>query len=130
MIATSIEQSKNLLKLGLKATTADMHYFRENGPGYALSLVPYRIFHLGPGGGGGVNPNGAIPVWSLSALEDLTKVCQRYERSLRVDKRWNVFAVCGDDVFRSFDINPQGYKTPFDAVYALVIWLLENHKEL
>lgn len=57
MIATTIEQSKHLLELGLDPKTANMSYtyFDEGEP--TLDLTPYML-----------NSRMAIPAWSLDAL--------------------------------------------------------------
>jgi len=127
MIATNLEQSKHLIELGLNPRSADMwwlyitsagkhilHAHDEPDPHYMARMESYGFSDF------------AIPSWSLSALEELTKVCTRCECNLRVDKRWNVFATCGDFVYRGFDMNPKGDESPLDGIYKLVVWLLEN----
>lgn len=66
MISTTIEQSKNLVKLGLSAKTADMHYRETKLFGGDWILCPYGISYYNehelP------IPAMYIPSWSLSAL--------------------------------------------------------------
>ena len=60
-IATTLEQSKKLLELGIDINTADMSYrpYREEGgiPDYQLDLCPYMYASWV-----------GYPAWSLSAL--------------------------------------------------------------
>lgn len=62
-IATTIEQSKRLLELGLKSETADMHYFKQDEkfsiyPGFHVDT--YK--HI---------PNWYIPAWSYDRLREI-----------------------------------------------------------
>ena len=67
-----------------------------------------------------------IPCWSLAALLDIIKTySSRLEITLRADKNYNIFAVSGDFVFRSFDECSEGYNNLIDACYALILKLNE-----
>jgi len=120
---TTPEQSKKLIKLGLDPNTADMFYcygmnIWTNEWGYDKEpTVNGEELYMDVGD---------LPCWSTDGLLGLIKCCTRCEPTLRIDKRWNIFASQGDNVFRSYDINPKGYETLFSAVYELVVWLLEN----
>ena len=116
MIATSVEQSKRLIELGLDPDTADMCY----GAVFGKKVEYWNI----PKAYKADRESGDMPCWSLSALIGLTNVCDRYELHLRSDKTWNVFATCEGKVFRSFDINNKGFKTIFDAAYNTLLWCL------
>lgn len=115
---TSIEQSKKLLELGLNSESADMYWFRDD------TEIP-KIFPKS------MMKNSAsvtLPCWSLGALTEISKVCTRLECHLRVDKKWNFFATCKDDVFNPFyTTHYKGYNSQLEAYYDLVCWLLENN---
>lgn len=111
---TSIEQSKRLIELGLYHSSADMYYgYKKEKPEY----LPYKDIEV---------VALCIPCWSIGKLLELIKCCTRCEMTLRVDKRWNIFATKDDKVFRSYDTKTNGYETLFSAVYEVVVWLLEN----
>ena len=70
-ICTTIEQSKRLLELGLKAETADMCHHLSNpqdqkNPYTKLALDDYIYIHLGEEGW-----EDTIPAWSLHRLIEL-----------------------------------------------------------
>lgn len=60
MIATSIEQSKELVRLGLYPKTADMVWVRYAAGGYRLEVLHRELFER--------IMETDIPAWSLSAL--------------------------------------------------------------
>lgn len=67
-----------------------------------------------------------IPCWSLAALLGVASTyCNRLEITLRADKKYNVFAVKNDFVFRSFEECSEGYNNPIDACYNLILKLNE-----
>lgn len=130
MIATTIEQSKHLIELGLDPATSDMYYSCAN------TLDPYKEeWDNNPkplGSQWTVNHNYAnmIPAWSFDALTKILSDAQNFELHLRIDKTWNLYSKYSTNaVFRSFDINNgEGYKSPIDAAYHLLVWVLENGK--
>lgn len=115
---TSIEQSRNLVELGLDKCTADMCYtaMKTADGGWIFnkaSDIPWKNYAAN---------EYYIPCWSLTALMNVAKVCSRCELHLRVDKKWNIFATMDDTAYRGYD----GFDTPFDAYYWLVARLLED----
>jgi hypothetical protein len=62
-IATTIEQSRRLIKLGVPIETADMHYWLNHDNKWEL--------RIGNGANFQVNRNRLVEAWSLSALLDL-----------------------------------------------------------
>lgn len=73
-----------------------------------------------------------LPCWSLGALFEVWKVCLRVEFHLRTNKNWNLFAVVKghwlkSEIFNSLDRTHEGYSSQLEAIYDLVVWLLENH---
>jgi hypothetical protein len=69
-----------------------------------------------------------VPAWSLAALLGVASTyCSRLEITLRADKKYNVFAVKNDFVFRSFDECSEGYNNPIDACYRLILKLNESN---
>lgn len=121
MIATTIEQSKSLLELGLPKETADMSWYN--------SLFEEKWF-LVPR-----TPNEVettlldnefddveiIPAWSLSALLELMPK----ELEIALVKT----PVSGEYFFSWWtDDNHMGddYKDPVTTAYEMVVWLLEN----
>ena len=106
MITTSLEQSKELLHLGLDRTTADMILEEyENGEWHAKEWVhkpSTALWH-------------EIPAWSLSALKDLlpeyteTKYNSQY-------------------CIETIDHLTDWYDNPLDAAFELIMVLLEYNK--
>lgn len=112
MIATTIEQSKHLLELGLDPKTADMCFEMEKW-NWTLNVGKKSAQ---------VNRGFAVPAWSLSALlEVISKVtCISY---LTIDTSFLIR--CKDLGFLwQKDI---AAKDPVDAAYEMVCWLLENN---
>ncbi len=121
MIATTIEQSKRLVELGLDPATSDMCYPRD-----AFSST----YDLEPACHGAGGTGIALPAWSFDALAKIISDAYILELHIRTDKTWNLYCKYSAKViFRSFDINNgEGYKSPIDAIYHLLVWLLENGK--
>lgn len=112
---TTIEQSKKLVDLGLNTETADMYYpwDFENAK---LCEIPIA------------KNLGFLECWSLESLIEISKVCTRLESHLTINKKWNIFATCKDNVFNPFyTTHPEGYNSQLEAYYDLVCWLLENN---
>lgn len=127
MIATTAEQSKRLVELGLDPDTSDMMWKSIMDTRYpytkSYKLEDERIVY-------DYEKKHYIPAWSFDALTKVISDAQNFELHLRTDKTWNLYSKYSDDaVFRSFDINNgKGYKSPIDAAYHLLTWLLENGK--
>ena len=116
---TDIEQSKKLAEI-LPLESADM-LFQLGENKYADSIrVPLTKKHWEQ-----MMPD-INPCWSLAALLDVARTyCSRLETILRADKKYNVFAVKNDFVFRSFDDHPDGFDNLVDACYEMIIRLDE-----
>ena len=108
MVATSIEQSKKLLELGLDSKTADLYYWR----GADLRIGGYKAR----------DKELDIPAWSLDAL-------------LKLIPNYGIHNIDGkvSCVFYSvpkISPHPQyvtdDYNTLFDTIYDMISWLLVN----
>lgn len=101
---TSIPQSKRLVELGLDPKTSDLHYDGEGdivGKGRCLVLhKPYKDNH--------------IPAWSLDSL--LKVIPCPYQMTRGRDGAVQLLTVLWRNTFDS----------ELEAVYAMVVWLLEN----
>ena len=117
MIATTIEQSKRLLELGLDPNTADMYYTGHRSiynpkeieytqvPRVRTKFVSFDRLEI------------FFPAWSLSAL---LEVMYDYEPNLYKDGKWTLH------VLTEFSSHyTHGYET-LDAAYEMVCWLLKN----
>lgn len=117
MVATSIEQSKKLLELGLNPNTADMCYWMNyhdalDGGGKSLSDYP----EIGKGNDEGV------PAWSLDKLLELMPLdCGIDKEKIKGVTKYVASSVTSNEV------QEWSGDTPLDAAYNLVVWLLENH---
>ena len=67
-IATTKEQSKKLIELGIDVNTSDMYYYKEDVFDYALSVFNGKLLVKG---NSKPNAEDTIPAWSLSALIEL-----------------------------------------------------------
>jgi hypothetical protein len=116
MIATTIEQSKHLLSLGLDPKTADMSYTYFDRGEPILDLTPYML-----------NSRMAIPAWSLSALLDVMPNNDYWEICLLQykDQQWQ--CVFDDVEFSSGETKGFTSKDPLTAAYEMVCWLLTNN---
>ena len=125
MVSTTIEQSRNLSKLGLSAETADMHYKETKLFGGNWILCPYGISyyyeHELP------TPAMYVPSWSLSALIDLLP----NEIKVGVDKLCLMIDKYESDWYvRYLDKNGNGigYRKQklIDSVYNVICYLIEE----
>ena len=105
MIATSIEQSQHLLRLGLDPSTADMCFEMYKG-NWTLNVGKKSAQ---------VNRGLAIPAWSLSAL---LKQMERFDPVLIYDE--------GDCFCRCDEVESEYFDDPVTAAYDVLCWLLEN----
>ena len=112
---TDISQSKRLAEI-LPIESADMYYPYDLDSRKVLSIPIVKDDYCMP----------CIHCWSLAALLGVASTyCGRLEITLRADKNYNIFAVSGDFVFRSFDECSEGYNNPIDAAYELILKLNE-----
>ena len=111
---TNLEQSKKLAEI-LPIESADAFYpWRELMKDYDSIYVPEKMLMSDI-------EEDDILAWSLAALIDIASTyCNRLEITLRADKKYNVFAVKNDFVFRSFDDHPDGFDNLVDACVAMI----------
>lgn len=127
---TSIEQSKNLLELGLNPESADMiHWKMPKDEYYEHENIIWidSVNTLRRKGLVGFDETRMeiIPAWSLSTLLELMH---------RIDEQNATLECCTDDIGKvvSYTIeywnvkNIGYYNTAIEAAYSMVIWLLEN----
>lgn len=122
---TSIEQSKRLIKLGLNPETADMMH---------IGTCPFmkefdneRIEYVSVGNKK-KKGHWNIPCWSLGALFDLLpKRINNQQLDIRINDYYQLGYGCYISKGWSIWVNTPQRKTLFEAVYDMVIWLLENH---
>ena len=123
MLATTIEQSKHLLELGLKAETADMYWKRgyldmhQESDDELHGLIEPIDFneHL----------LSFVPAWSLGALYLLLYRCG----GTATDTPHLCEDVPGQGwYFRCYGMNYEtaSFPTMVEAAYDYVVWLLEN----
>lgn len=119
-IATTIEQSKTLIKLGVDANTADMHYSKwdnDEEEEYLLKCgkLPKLDFKYAKN----------IPAWSLSALIELMPkhlLDDEEEFALEIYTTYkNEYVVCYQELFPTIHSS-----SLFDVVFQTVCYLLEN----
>lgn len=122
MIATTIEQSKHLLELGLDPKTADMYY---------LPQVMNEGETLWPIDEGYDLDDADQPAWSLSALLEVMPSFIDYKGQklrLTIEKAgiWNVFYLGTKHRINEIWFNGE-YGNPVEPAYKMVCWLLENN---
>lgn len=116
MIATTIEQSKELLRLGLPAESADMAWIK--------GLFGDDVIYAGKAG------DSSTPAWSLSALLEVMPSFIDYKGQklrLTIEKAgvWNVFYLGTEHRLNEIWFNGK-YGDPVEPVYKMVCWLLEQ----
>lgn len=121
MYYTSIEQSKQLLELGLNPDTADMLWTPLN-----WQLTEYYVEVKQDGIGTPKNP---LPCWSLGALMELMpKICEDENdggcypvlcKGFNTDM-WHC-------VYRRTLYVTDWYKSSINAAFEMVVWLLKNN---
>lgn len=126
---TTTEQSKKLVELGLNSESADMWWlyipaqgkhiammYEEPDPHYFARMESYGI------------KDAAIPCWSLGALLEVMPEIFEDEN----DRGCNPTLSKGYDtdmwhcLYRSTIYITDWYKSPTDAAFEMVAWLLEN----
>lgn len=115
MIATTPEQSKKLIELGLDIDTADMYWdFQETGYILISSELGYY------------QNDSEIPAWSLSALLKLMPEVKTEHGIMQpylvggAGRRFRFLC------FYKITYNTQNYDEPINAAYEMIVWLLEN----
>lgn len=120
-IATSVEQSKKLLELGLSSESADMCWALPCAIAEKVEDIPPQLY---------VEPYCSAdiaPAWSLSRLESMlpcgiTVDNQSYlfSKWIRIDNSWKAAYHLDDNEYISFTGNS------FEVIYDMIVWLLEN----
>ena len=125
MIATTIEQSKHLLELGLDPKTADMFYF-SYGMFRPMKLHVGKILEDVVTG----KRQWAIPAWSLSALLEVMPSDLYYQhRVVHIEKDYYscIRSVhdpeCEDE---PYGIHATFGNTAVESAYKMVCWLFEQ----
>lgn len=129
MIATSIEQSKYLLKLGLSPDTADMYYPKVDENIYSSCPFPKECDTFR-------KQESDIPAWSLSALLKLMpkvmkgipeKAAYKFVLKTNVYDAWQ----CNYEhpSFGELYSIPE-QKTPLDAAYNMVVYIIAGGLKL
>lgn len=124
-ICTTIEESKKLIELGVDASTADMMWKYNSDKKeyyYKPAIIPYTFFN-------------DIPSWSLSALLELIPPYLGdfnegidFGLSKSMNGKWYSahYIQLDDDGLITFNKTVTG-DTAIDAVFEMVVWLLESH---
>lgn len=122
---TTIEQSKKLLELGLNPDSADMFYNEEPDECYPKDIVDTKYPMVIREGQKHYLKEYGVPCWSLGALLEIMPEIDNQLPSLRKYK--NYYCVVYSDITtRLGDSQWQNGKTPAEAAYNMVVWLLEN----
>lgn len=114
-IATTIEQSKKLLNLGLDPSTADMHYLFFKDTGHIVNKAPFITT------GDEVKEDVLftyIDCWSLTAL---LKLIPLYALEQTTDGK--VFIVSEIGQYSKCSV---AWDSPVDAAFEMVCWLIEQ----
>lgn len=119
---TSIEQSKKLLELGLNPKTADMGY---NG-------IEYRdIRKIRHDSVANTMPNmNSIPCWSLGSLLSVMPFIEENKiiyNPLLTKSKFGYYITYFSKEDKYIWRGSGCYKTPIEAAYSMVVWLLENN---
>ena len=123
---TSIEQSEKLLKLGLNPESADMFYNEEPEENYYKYIVDTEYPMIIREGQKHYLKEYGIPCWSLDAL--LKLIPHTGFDGIEINN-FNDGKTIWTVIFRWKTDNTliRIADTPLDAVYAVVVWLLENN---
>ena len=114
-IATTIEQSKRLLELGLKPETSDMHHYKWSEGYWEIQSCPPR----------GSNSR-FIPAWSLHRLITILplKIEDDYstESFLKIEGSNIVYKVKDIFIYNSFEKN-----NIYDNIIDCIEWLIKDY---
>ena len=120
-ICTDLEQSRKLVKMKLDKNTADMHYFSDGYNPTKLEVgysAENAKFYRG-------TENEYTPAWSLSALLEImpSKLGDNTNKIIKSELQKKYFCVYG---LKLKNIHEEYGNSPIDAVFKMVVWLLEN----
>ena len=113
MIATTIEQSKRLLELGLNPKTADMCLCKSAQDTWFLCAYTPGSYDAH-----------TVPAWSLSAL--LEVMPKENEPDLQKSPATGQYFIYGFFDLENPTYMTKDYDSPVDAAYEMVCWLLEQ----
>lgn len=117
-IATTIEQSKKLIELGIDINTADMYYYKENIFNNALATFNGALLIKG---NSKPEVEYTIPAWSLSALLSLIKPVN--ENSYTIQGTLDGGAIISFEEVTSVMFQEDNI---LDAVFEMICYLIEN----
>ena len=127
---TTIEQSKKLIELGLSAESADMEYIAQYGSDD--EYFEPAVFKIETEIDSDYPEPVTLPCWSLGALLEVMPLYLYDEDDdfymMALDHNsngWNV-SYGGEDEYDFIRFADEGGKTPIEAAYNMVVWLLEN----
>ena len=120
MIATTIEQSKHLLELGIDPKTADMYWTCKQE---TLIATPKLMVEPPCGAHAWVLANGGIVAWSLEALFSLLPIECKLEKTLFDQSDYFTYACEWTGEYRTTE-----YENPINAVFEMICWLKENKR--
>ena len=124
MIATTVEQSKHLIELGIPTESADMYYSPLN--------MDYPWVWVGKP----LLEKGGVPAWSLSALLELIpsylgefndNIDFGFSKSMN-GKWYSAHYIKTSDNGEQEAIHVVTGNTPTEAAYKMVVWLKENNR--
>jgi hypothetical protein len=119
---TSIEQSKKLLELGLSPKTADMGY---NG------IEDRDIRKIRYDSVANTMPNmNSIPCWSLGSLLSVMPFIEENKiiyKPLLTKSKFGYYITYFSEESEYILMGSGTYKTPIEAAYSIIVWLLENN---
>ena len=121
-IATSIEQSKKLLELGLSSESADMCWALPCAIAEKVEDIPPQLYVEQ------YCSADIAPAWSLSRLESKIPCgitnedgdTYLFNKWNRLDGSWKAAYHLDDNEYISFTGNS------FEVIYDMIVWLLEN----
>jgi hypothetical protein len=121
-IATSIEQSKKLLELGLSSESADMCWAFPCAIAEKVEDIPPQLYVEQ------YCSADIAPAWSLSRLESKIPCgitnedgdTYLFNKWNRLDGSWKAAYHLDDNEYISFTGNS------FEVIYDMIVWLLEN----
>ena len=119
-ICTNIEQSKQLIELGIDVNTADMMW-----DDWRLIDDGWKIFV-------GYDPEieqdfgrKCYPAWSLSALMELIQDDIKIEKTLFDQSDMFTYSIIGD----GYEYRSHEHECLLDAAFEFVCWILENKNQ-
>lgn len=134
MIATTIEQSKKLVELGIDPSTADMYYEEEiNLPKLVVGDYKLHIQCMEDKDYRKLSNPVLSPAWSLSALLELMPRSIKSEKNGQIylsfhrgyEDKWMI-EYSFDDIDRDYLEVKFEQKDPIDTAFNMVAWLKKN----